>query len=309
MRVLAVLELEDLLVVAHHVVGEVAFGLAEPVGDDEVVVRRAVEGLGGKLTERLVAELTRRRELVEQVGVVLVAGDHRDAGVVLGRGADHARPADVDVLDDDLVLDAAPLRDLLERVEAADHHVDGFDVVLLDGLHVLGHVAAGEDACHEPRVHGLDAAVEHLGEAGDLFDQGDRDAGILEQLGGPAGGDDGDAHVGETLGERLDATLVEDGDKCSLDLHCHAPSVDCPGRVGAGSAPPHSPRRKPTRKGVRAECHKRQEAVRRSARQPPAARPRRRRGRSTLRRGRSRCRPPASASRRSSARRSGRGAS
>ena len=56
-RVLAVLELEDLLVVAHHVVGEVALGLAEPVGDDEVVVRRAVEGLGGELAERLVAEL------------------------------------------------------------------------------------------------------------------------------------------------------------------------------------------------------------------------------------------------------------
>ena len=128
-RVLAVLELEDLLVVAHDVVGEVALALAEPVGDDEVVVRGAVERLGGELAQRLVAELAGRLELVEDLAVVVVAGDHRDAGVVLGGGADHARPADVDVLDDDLVLDAAPLRDLLERVEAADDHVDGLDVV------------------------------------------------------------------------------------------------------------------------------------------------------------------------------------
>ena len=109
-RVLAVLELEDLLVVAHDVVGEVALGLAEPVGDDEVVVRRAVEGLGGEPAEGLVAELAGRLELVEDLVVVVVAGDHRDAGVVLGGGADHARAADVDVLDDDLVLDAAPSR-------------------------------------------------------------------------------------------------------------------------------------------------------------------------------------------------------
>ena len=218
-RVLAVLELEDLLVVAHDVVREVALGLAEPVGDDEVVVRRAVERLGGELTQGLVPELARLLELVEDLVVVLVAGHHGDARVVLGGRADHARSADVDVLDHDLVLDPAPPGDLLERVEAADDHVDGLDAVVGDGLHVLRHVAPRQHAGHEPRVHGLDAPVEHLREPGDLFDEGDRDAGVLEQPRRAAGGDDGDPHVGEALGERLDATLVEDGDKCSLDLH------------------------------------------------------------------------------------------
>jgi len=239
-RVLAVLELEDLLVVAHDVVGEVALGLAEPVGDDEVVVRRTVERLGGELTQGLVAELARLLELGKDLAVVFVTGHDGDPGVVLGGGADHARTADVDVLDDDLVLDPAPPRDLLEGVEAADDHVDGLDVVLGDGLHVLGHVAAGEDAGHEPRVHRLDTPVEHLREAGDLLDQGDRDAGVLEEPRGAAGGDDGDPHVGEALGERLDATLVEDGDKCPLDLHVAAPSDDLPLAARRTSAPHHS---------------------------------------------------------------------
>ncbi len=311
MRVLAVLELEDLVVVAHHVVREVALGLAEPVGDDEVVVGRAVEGFGGELTEGGVAELAGRRELLEDLAVVLVAGDHGHAGVVLGCRADHARSADVDVLDDDLVLDTASSGDLLKGIEAADDHIDGLDTVVGDGLHVLGHVAPREDAGHEARVHGLDAPVEHLREAGDLFDQRDRDAAVLEQLRRAACGDDRDAHVGEALGERLDATLVEHGDKCPLDLHCHAPSVDCRRRSDAAGAAP-LPTTQAYKKGgscgmpqaARGSAPPAARAVRRSAPPPPAVGRRPRRARSTLRRGRSRCRSPASASRRSSGRRS-----
>ena len=224
-RVLAVLELEDLLVVAHDVGGKVAVGLAEPVGDHEVVVGRAVERLGSEVAQRVVAELAAGRpHLFEQRVVVVVAGDDGDAGVVLGGGADHRGAADVDVLDDDLVLDAAPAGDLLERVQVADDHVDGLDPVLGDGAHVLGHVAAREDAGHQLGVHGLDAAVEHLGKAGDLFDQRDRDARVLEQLRGAAGGDDLDAHVGEAFRKRFEAALVEHRDEGSLDLHWHAPS-------------------------------------------------------------------------------------
>ena len=237
-RVLAVFELEDLLVVAHHVLGEVAVGLAEPVGDHEVVVCRAVEGFGRQAAEGLDVELAvAGLHLGEQLIVVLVAGDHGDAGVVLGGGADHARAADVDVLDHDLILDPAPAGDLLERVEAAHDHVDGLDAVLPDGRHVLRYVAAREDPGHELGVHRLDAPVQHLREARDLFDEGD---GILEQLRGAAGGDDGHAHVGETLGERLDAALVEHRDEGSLDLHWHTPS-DGLTRRGAWMARPPAP--------------------------------------------------------------------
>jgi len=209
--VLPVLEVHDLLVPSQHVAGEVALGLAEPVGDREVVARRALEGFGGEAPQRLMAQAAAARaQLGEQSFVVGVVRDHGDAGVVLGGGADQRRAADVDVLDDDVVRHPAPSRHLLERVEVAHHHVDGLDLVLGDRVHVLGDVTPGEDAAHEAGVHSLDTAVQHLGEAGDLFDQGDGDAAVLEQARGPPGRDELHAEVGEALGERLEVGLVED---------------------------------------------------------------------------------------------------
>ena len=49
--------------------------------------------------------------------------------------------------------------------------------------------AHGEDAAGDLGVHGLDAAVEHLGKAGDVGDVLHGDAGFAEQLGGAAGRD------------------------------------------------------------------------------------------------------------------------
>src|SRR5665647_899199 len=125
-------------------------------------------------------------------------------------------------------LRRSPAGDLLKGVQAADDHVDGLDAMLADGAHVLRYVAAREDAGHQLGVHGLDAAVEHLREAGDFFDERDRDTRVFEQLRGAAGGDDLDPHVGEPFRERLQATLVEHRDKGSLDLHWHAPSNGLP---------------------------------------------------------------------------------
>ena len=106
--------------------------------------------------------------------------------MVLGGRADHGGAADVDHLDDRLFGRAALRRDLFERVEADDDHVDGLDAVLGDGRHVLGVVALGEDAGLDARVHGLDPAAEHLGELGDVGDLGDRDALVGQQAGGAA---------------------------------------------------------------------------------------------------------------------------
>ena len=86
-------------------------------------------------------------------------------------------------------------------------------------VHVLGHVALGEDAGLHLGMHGLDPPVEHLGEAGDVFDQRDGDAGFAERAGGAARRDDLDAEVGEAAGERLKTALVEHRDEGTLDLH------------------------------------------------------------------------------------------
>ena len=62
----------------------------------------------------------------EHVGVAVRRGDDRDRGVVLGRGADHRRAADVDLLDA-LVGARAGRHGLRERVEVGDHQVERLD--------------------------------------------------------------------------------------------------------------------------------------------------------------------------------------
>ena len=54
-----------------------------------------------------------------------------------------------------------------------------------------------EEAAVDLGVEGLDAAVEHLGEAGEVADVGDLQAGVAEGLGGATGGDQFDAVSGE----------------------------------------------------------------------------------------------------------------
>ena len=50
-------------------------------------------------------------------------------------------------------------------------------------------------------VEGLDAAVEHFGEAGEVGDVADREAGFAQGLGRAAGGDEVGAVGGEGAGE------------------------------------------------------------------------------------------------------------
>ena len=80
--------------------------------------------------------------------------------------------------------------------------------------HVLGHVAPRQQAAVDLRVQRLHAAVEHLGKAGVLGHLGDRQAGVGQQLGGAAGGQQLDAERVQRAREFDDAGLVGDGDQC-----------------------------------------------------------------------------------------------
>ena len=62
-------------------------------------------------------------------------------------------------------------------------------------------------------VEGLDAAVEHFGGAGEVFDRADRVAGGGEGGGGAAGGDELPAAGGEAGGEVFKPGLVVDADQ------------------------------------------------------------------------------------------------
>eukprot|EP00959_Pyramimonas_sp_CCMP1952_P439059 9191726-Pyramimonas_sp.AAC.2 len=118
---------------------------------------------------------------------------------------------------------------LLEGVEVAHDQVDGANLVLLQRLHVLGVAALGQDAAMHHGVEGLDAATQHLREAGDLIHLGDGDSGCGHRVGTAAGGDYLIAQLGQALGELREAGLVENGHKRlslgrgSGGLHTHPP--------------------------------------------------------------------------------------
>ncbi len=117
--------------------------------------------------------------------------------------------ADVDVLDDVLVVGAA--RDgLHERIEVADDEVDRLNAVGGHGLLVFGIVADGENAAVDERVQRLDPAVEHLGEAGHVGDLAHRQFGIKQRLARAAGRDKLDAQGGKATGQVEQTRFIAD---------------------------------------------------------------------------------------------------
>ena len=70
--------------------------------------------------------------------------DHDHVLVVLRRGAQQARPTDVDHLDCLSERAARPAGRLLERIEIHDHQVDRLDVLLGELSHVFGIAAIGQ---------------------------------------------------------------------------------------------------------------------------------------------------------------------
>ncbi len=214
-RVLPVGEVEHLLVSDRQVFGEVLVLHREPAADRGVVAGGLGEGLVGEPVAG------RGRDLAGallQLGADRVVGlgfdDDGDALVVLRRGADHRRPADVDVLDRDLVGDFVPGDSLLEGVEVDADEVDRLDPLALQRRHVLGVAAPRQERRVQPRVQGLHPAAEDLLLAGELGDVGHLEAGLAQRRRGAAGREDLDPERRQPLGEVGDAGLVGDRDQC-----------------------------------------------------------------------------------------------
>ena len=152
--------------------GRGGFGdLVERVGDGGVVGGGEGEGLLGKTPAGFAAQsAVVGLQFFDQSGIIGDAGDDGDVFEVLGGGADHGGAADVDVLDEMAEGDAGLGGGLLEGVEVDDDHVDGLDAVRGDGGLVFAIAADVEQAAVDLGVEGLDAAVEHLGKAGEVAD-------------------------------------------------------------------------------------------------------------------------------------------
>lgn len=214
----------------------------EPGGDSDVVGGGVLERLGGEPLAGGQVEAA-GLDRGEDVGVPLGAGDDGDRRVVLGGGADHRGATDVDLLDA-LVVGGARGDRLLERVEVHHDQVEGLDAELGELLAVGVETEVGEDAGVDAGVQRLDAAVQALGEAGELLDLGDRYSGGGDLPGGGAGGDEFDARLVQTAGEVFEPRLVVDTDQGAADglIHRHdrdEPFVpQCDGRHGRSAPRP-----------------------------------------------------------------------
>jgi len=87
-------------------------------------------------------------------------------------------------------------------------------------------IAPREDAGMHPRVEGLDAPVEHFGEAGVVGDLGYRDAVLGKQFRRAARGQDLDLELSEPEGELAKAGLVRYADQCGADGDLHSLGVE-----------------------------------------------------------------------------------
>ncbi len=179
--------------------------IREPVGDRGVIDAGAGIGLGGELA----AQRERGRaavlpELCQHDRIVAGIDHDRDVGVILGRGADHGRAADVDILDAGFEIGA--LRDrCLERIEADDEEIDRADAVRAHRGGVIRVVAHREQAAMHLGMQRLHPAVHHFGKAGQLGHVEDGKARVRQRFASAAGRDELDASPRQRTRELDDA--------------------------------------------------------------------------------------------------------
>ena len=150
------------------------------------------------------------RKLRQHQRVVAAVDHDGDVGVVLGGGADHGRPADVDVFDRGRELGVA--RDgCLERIEIDHQQIDRRDAVLPHRLRVLAIVADRQQAAMHFWMQRFDPAVHHFGKAGEFGDVGHLQSRCRDRFRGAAGRHQVDTVPGKRAGKIDQAGFVGNG--------------------------------------------------------------------------------------------------
>ena len=131
--------------------------------------------------------------------------------MVLGGRPDQRRAADVDLLDQRVERDPGSLGRRLERVEVDHDELERGDARRDQLLAMVRAAAVRQDPRVDPRVERLDPAVEHLGDAGDGRDVGDREAGRSQRGRRATGCHELEAELDELARERFEAGPVGRG--------------------------------------------------------------------------------------------------
>src|SRR5690606_190122 len=131
----------------------------------------------------------------------------------------HGRPADIDVFN--RIGKGAPgFGDgFAEWIQVDHEQVDAVDTVFFQGIQVLGAVAARQQAAMYFGMQGFDSAVQDFGAAGMAGYFGYGKAGLGQELGGSAGGQQRHAALGQSLGEFNNTGFVGNRNKGSLNFH------------------------------------------------------------------------------------------
>ena len=166
------------------------------------------ECLGGELRPQLGAHGVMPLQLADELAVVLRAADGGDTGCVAGGRPKQRRPTDVDHLDRLVDPDELCPHRGGERRDVDDDDVDGSDPRGRQLLHLLVHVAAGEDAGIDRRVERLDLAPDQRLDAGEVRDGADLDPVRGEMIPRPVGCIDLDVEGEEVPGKGRDPVAV-----------------------------------------------------------------------------------------------------
>ena len=152
----------------------------------------------------------------EDLRIVVGIDHNRDVGMVLGGAADHCRAADVNILDGGGVI--ATGRDRrLERVEVHDEQVDRLDIMRQHRRFVFRVFADRKQTAVDLGMQGFQAAIHHLGKAGEIGDLGDGEPGLAQRAVRSAGRDQRHAMRRQSLGERDKTRLVGHRDERARD--------------------------------------------------------------------------------------------
>ena len=188
-------------------------GLGTHIGrDGHIVFGRVGIGLGGKGQAGFAGGVAGRFNFLKHSGIVGRIHDHGHALPVLGGAAQHGRTADVDVLHGIFHGHIGFGDGLAEGIQVHTNQVDFLDAVFLQGLHVGGHVAAGQQGTVNLGMQGLHPTVANLRETGYIAHARHGKTRFAKQFHRAARGQDLPARGYQPTGEFYHAGLITNTD-------------------------------------------------------------------------------------------------
>jgi len=158
-----------------------------PTGNRCVIRRRPRIGLGCELAAGAAADpAARARHLGQHRIQVTTIRTDRNEVAILGRGAQHGRTANIDILDT-VLKSRARRHGRFERVEVDINEIDRLDTVFFCVSLVAVIVAQIKQAAMHGRVQRLHPPIHHFRIAGEISDVFDVEPSFFESAGRAAG--------------------------------------------------------------------------------------------------------------------------